>query len=102
MTRFEKIIPLEKIIKFCNEQQKIERLSLFGSIISGKLGPESDIDFLVEFYPGKTPSLLDLVEMEDELSVIIGRKADLRTPNELSHFFRKEVMDQAKLLYAKS
>ncbi|MCE5318400.1 MAG: nucleotidyltransferase family protein [Parachlamydia sp.] len=101
MNDINKIIPVKAIVNFCKAQKIISKLSLFGSIVKDKLGPESDVDFLVEFDSGKTPSLLNLVGMEDELSEIIGRKADLRTPNELSHFFRNEVIEQAKPLYVK-
>jgi hypothetical protein len=40
---------------------------------------------LVEFRPGETPSLFDLVRMERELSTLVGgQKVDLRTPQDLS------------------
>ena len=58
--------------------------------------PESDIDFLVEFEPGKTPGFFKIVSMEMELSELLeGRKIDLRTPNELSIYFRDRVMAEA-------
>jgi hypothetical protein len=61
--------------------------------------PESDIDVLVEFQPGKTPGFLKLAGMEEELSGIIGgRKVDLRTPQDLSPHFRGRVMTEAKVL----
>ena len=96
------ILPLQKIIKFCKKYPIIAKLSLFGSALSGHLRPDSDIDLLVEFEPGKTPSLFTLIDLEDELSTILGRKTDLRTPEELSRYFRNEVLAQAKSLYVKS
>lgn len=95
-------LPLKKINKFCKEHSIIAKLSIFGSALSGNLRKDSDIDLLVEFEPGKTPSLFVIIDLEDELATILGRKTDLRTPEELSPYFRKEVLAQAKSLYVKS
>ena len=74
-------------------------MSLFGSAISGKLGPDSDIDLLVEFEDGHTPGLFSIVRMEMELTGVLGRKVDLRTPDDLSKYFRDEVIRNAQLAY---
>lgn len=76
-------------------------MSLFGSALTGKLRTESDLDFLVEFDPGHVPGLIKLAGMEIELERILGRKVDLRTPHDLSRYFRDEVMRAAKVKYAK-
>jgi uncharacterized protein len=96
-TTFE--LPKDKIVEFCKKNH-IRRLSLFGSFLYGKFGPDSDIDFLVEFEPDKVPGLMRLAGMEEELSEILKRKVDLRTPQELSRYFRQEVIDSAKVQYA--
>lgn len=91
----------DELRSFC-ERHRIRRLSLFGSHLKGTAGPESDIDLLVEFEPDATPSLLDLVAMEEELSALVGgRKVDLRTPGDLSRYFRDEVVRSAEVLYAR-
>ena len=83
---------------FCR-QHHIQRLSLFGSVLRPDFKPESDIDVLVEFQPGKTPGFLKLAGMEEELSILIGgRKVDLRTPRDLSPHFRERVLKEAKVL----
>ena len=89
----------EKIAEFC-KRNYIKRLSLFGSFLQGKASPDSDIDFLVEFDPEHIPGFMRLAGMENELSEILGYKVDLRTPNELSRYFRKEVVDSAEVQYA--
>ena len=94
-------LPFKRISEFCIKHPTIAKLSLFGSALSGTLHQDSDIDLLIEFEPGKTPSLFTLIDLEDELSAILGRKTDLRTPEELSRYFRNEVLDQAKPLYVK-
>lgn len=64
-------------------------------------GPESDIDVLVEFQPGQTPGLLGIVGRELELSALFaGPKVDLRTPEDLSPYFRQDVLDEAEIQYA--
>ena len=92
-------IPHDKIAGFC-KRNHISKLSLFGSVLRGELRSDSDIDILVELDPDHIPGLITLAGMEIELSEIIGRKVDLRTPQDLSRYFRQEVVDSAKLEYA--
>ena len=91
-------MPKDKLIEFCRKNY-IKKLSLFGSALSGQLGPDSDIDLLVEFEEGRTPGLFSIVRMEMELAESLGRKVDLRTPEDLSRYFRDEVLRSAKLEY---
>ena len=78
----------------------IRRLALFGSQLKGSAGPDSDVDLLVEFLPQTRPTLLDMARIEIELSQALGgRKVDLRTPQDLSRYFRDEVMQAAQVQY---
>lgn len=92
-------IPRERLAEFCRRNH-VRRLSLFGSILREDFGPESDVDILVEFEPGKTPGLFTMAGLEIELSEMLGRKVDLRTPGDLSRYFRDEVVRTAELQYA--
>ena len=94
-------IPIKQIIEYCREHPSIAKLSLFGSALSGSLRKDSDIDLLVEFEPDQTPSLFTIVTMEDELAALIGRRTDLRTAQDLSQYFRHEVVSSARSLYVK-
>ena len=91
----------ERIADFCRRHH-IRRLSLFGSVLRDDFGPDSDVDMLVEFEPGKAPGLLALVRMEYELADLIGleRRVDLRTAQDLSQYFRDEVVALAEEVYA--
>ena len=90
------------LASLCRRRQ-IRRLSLFGSVLKGNAGPDSDIDLLVEFSPEAKPSFLDLAEIEDELSVLLGgRRVDLRTAEDLSRYFRDEVLREAEVQYESS
>ncbi len=92
--------PQEKVAEFCRKQH-IRKLSFFGSVLREDFSPESDdVDVLVDFIPGMGPGFFGLSHMELELSDILGRKVDLRTPNELSRYFRDEVVSSARTEYA--
>jgi predicted nucleotidyltransferase len=92
-------IPRGKIIEFCRRNH-ITSLSLFGSALRDDFREDSDIDLLVEFDSNHIPGLIRLAGMEIELTEILGRKVDLRTPQDLSRYFRQEVVDNAEVQYA--
>jgi hypothetical protein len=80
----------------------LKRLSLFGSHLEGSAHADSDIDILVEFDPGEEPGLLRLAEMEAELSTLLdGLPVDMRTPKDLSRYFRNEVIRSSQIQYAR-
>jgi predicted nucleotidyltransferase len=77
-------IPHEAVAEFCRKWG-IRRLSFFGSVTRDDFDPErSDVDVLVEFQPGRTPGWEYYYTIPNELSEIVGRKVDMRTPRELS------------------
>jgi hypothetical protein len=88
----------EKLAEFC-QRHHIRRLAFFGSVLRDDFRPDSDVDVLVEFEPEHTPGLITLAGMEIELSELLGRQADMRTPNDLSRYFRQEVLNMAQVLY---
>ena len=90
----------DRLAEFCRANG-ITRLAIFGSALREDFGPESDIDVLVEFAPDRAPGLLGMAGMEIDLSALFGgRKVDLRTPEDLSRYFRQEVLDMAEIQYA--
>lgn len=85
---------------YCRDHA-IKRLALFGSRLKGTARSDSDVDLLVEFEPWARPSLLDMAQMEIDLSEMLnGLTVDLRTAEELSRYFRDEVVRSAELLHA--
>ena len=95
-------IPIDqkKIIDFCRRHH-IRKLAFFGSVLRDDFRPDSDVDVLVEFEPGTIVGLIRLAGIELELSKIVQRRVDLRTPAELSRYFREEVLEKAEVQYAK-
>ena len=88
------------ITAFC-ERHPIQKLALFGSVLRDDFHPGSDVDILVWLEPGSGVGLFKMAAMEQELSEIIGRKVDLRTPGDLSQYFRQRVLDEAEVLYVR-
>ena len=94
-------VPYDRIAEFC-QRYHVHKLSFFGSVLREDFRPESDIDVLVEFEPGKTPGFA-IVTMQQELSELFaGRTVDLRTPQELSRYIRDRVMAEALVQYVQN
>ena len=92
-------VPEDEIASFCKKHH-IHKLAFFGSVLRDDFGPDSDVDILVEFEPGHVPGFFHLFDIEEELSAILGVKVDLRTPEDLSRYFRQKVLSTAEVLYA--
>jgi predicted nucleotidyltransferase len=99
MIKFTIDLSQERIAEFC-KRNHIRRLSVFGSFLREDFGGDSDIDILVEFSPDHIPGLIRLAGMENELTSILGRKVDMRTAEDLSRYFRNEVIESAEVKYA--
>lgn len=95
------VISPDTIADFCRRHH-IRKLAIFGSALRDDFGPDSDVDVLVEFLPGQVPGFFALLDMEEELTQLFrGRKADLRTPEDLSRYFRDQVMLTAEVQYVR-
>lgn len=90
----------EVLAEFCRENH-VTKLSLFGSVLREDFRFDSDVDVLVEFEEGHTPGMIGLARMEAELSTLFDREVDLRTPQDLSRYFRDEVVRTAAVQYAR-
>jgi predicted nucleotidyltransferase len=89
----------EQIAEFCREHH-LTKLAFFGSVLTDRFGPDSDIDVLFEYDQAYSLTLFGIVRMERELSELLGRKVDMRTPEDLSRYFRDEVVRNALVQYA--
>lgn len=87
-----------EITTYC-KANRIKKLSLFGSYLKGTYKKESDVDLLVEFEEDCEYGFLDIARIERELSEILGKRVDLRTPNELSKYFKDMVVREATVFY---
>ena len=90
----------EKLAEFCRANH-IRKLAFFGSVLRDDFGPNSDVDLLVEFEPGRELGLIRLAGMELDLSPLSGgRMFDMRTPEDLGHKIRSRVVESAESVYA--
>lgn len=87
----------ERLAEFCR-QNGVRRLAVFGSALRDDFGPDSDVDVLIEFAPGRTPGL-KFFWMQEELSRLFNRTVDLHTPASLSRHFRSQVLAEAEDQY---
>ena len=87
----------ERLAEFCR-QNGARRLAVFGSALRDDFRPDSDVDVLIEFEPGRTPGLR-FFWMQDELSRLFDRTVDLHTPASLSRYFRSQVLSEAEDQY---
>ena len=90
---------VEHVVEFCRRND-IRKLAFFGSVLRDDFNQDSDVDVLVEFEPGREPGFFGLTAMEREMSAMLGRQADMRTREDLSRYFRDEVVSTAEVLYA--
>jgi hypothetical protein len=89
----------EAIAPVCRKHH-VRRLQIFGSTAAGTNRPDSDVDLLVDYEPGFTPTLFSLGRLEQELSSVFdGRPVDLMRPDDLHWFIRRSVLASARTLY---
>ncbi len=91
-------IDREVLAEFCRKHG-IRKLSVFGSVLHGTNRPDSDLDLLVEFEPDVRIGMFGFAGVEIEISDLLKTKVDLRTPEDLSQYFRQQVVDEAEVLY---
>ena len=96
-------IPRDKVAAFCKHWQIVE-LAFFGSVLRDDFSPDSDVDVLVRFDPQARHTLFDLAQMQDDLSGLLGREADLiervaveQSPN---YIRRKAILQSAETICA--
>lgn len=93
-------LPQRQIADFCRRHH-IRELALFDSVLRDDFGPESDVDVLIDFEPGRDEklTLLDLVGVQNELSEIMQRDVDLVLKDGLKPFIREEVLGNSTMVY---
>ena len=93
-------VPHQRLADFCR-RWKVTELSFFGSVMRDDFRPDSDVDVLVTFDSNADWSVFDLVTMQDELAVLLGRKVDLLEEAALRNPYRRSTILQSKhVLYA--
>ncbi len=95
-------VPKDNVEAFCRRNH-IRSFAFFGSVLREDFGPGSDIDVLIEFEQAYRPGLMELVEMQEELTRIFGQKVDLveRQAVERSENYirRRHILESVEPIY---
>ena len=89
---------MDEIIKILTEHKeelkkkyKIKEIKIFGSYARGEQRETSDIDIIVDFE--ETPTLIELLRVEEEIERILGIKVDLLTEESISPFIKPYIKE---------
>ncbi len=85
----------EEILKLA-AQPGAYNVRVFGSVVRGEAGPQSDVDFLVDLEPDR--SLFDVGGLLMDLQALLGREVDIVTEKALHWYIRDRVMAEARPL----
>jgi predicted nucleotidyltransferase len=88
----------QRLVAFC-QRHRIRRLVFFGSVLRDDFRADSDVDVLYEFEPGHEPGW-EIATIQEELSALIGRRADLVPFKYLNSRIRDRVLAEAEMQYA--
>ncbi len=88
----------EKLAEICRKNH-VTFLALFGSFVRGQQNRKSDVDLAVEFDKNKKKTLLDLLRLEDELSILFKRKVDLGIFSSLNPYVAEDVKREMLVIY---
>jgi predicted nucleotidyltransferase len=97
-------IPIDpdQIAAFCR-RWNITEFALFGSVLREDFQPDSDVDVLVTFAPGTRQRLADLLDMQEELEALFGRKVDLveraAVEQNENYIIRKHILRSLERVY---
>lgn len=93
----------EQLAEFC-QRWHITELAVFGSILRDDFGPDSDVDMLVTFAPSADWSLLDHVQIREELASLLNRRVDLVSRRAIDSsenwIRRRHIQRTAQVVYA--
>jgi len=90
----------QKVAELCR-RYGVAELALFGSVLRDDFRADSDVDVLVSFGPEAHPSLLELVELREDLKDLFGREIDLVERAGLRNPFRRRaILSTAEVVYA--
>lgn len=95
----QELTELSERVKPIFKKYGIKKAGVFGSFARGDARPESDIDFLFDAGDDTRISLLDLVEMKEELSALLGRAVDLVPDGRVVARMRPSIKRDLRIIY---
>ncbi len=95
-------IDQDRLAALCRRYH-VAKLELFGSRAKGTARPDSDVDLLVSFQPGKTPGLA-FVALAEELEGLFGHSVDLLVKDDAvedrNEIRRNSILANVEVIYA--
>lgn len=92
-------LPIEALLSFCR-RNGVQELWAFGSVLGEDWRPDSDVDLLVRFLPGREPELEEMFALQDELGQMVGREVDLIEASSVTNpFVRKHIREHRVQIY---
>ena len=87
---------LRRAMPRLREEYAVRSLGVFGSFVRGEQEGGSDLDLLVEFE--RAPGLLRFLELEDELSTLLGVTVDLVQKEALKPAIGRRILQEVRLV----
>ena len=84
---------LKRELPYIKDKYRVRRIALFGSFVRGEQNKKSDVDLLVEFE--ESVGYFKFIELEDYLTMKLGAKVDLVTPDALKPIIKPDIMGEA-------
>jgi predicted nucleotidyltransferase len=94
------ILNYNDIIRLCKKYSIVE-LSIFGSSIREDFTQNSDVDILVSFGSNPDITLFDIMDLENEFSILLKREVDIVEKESLKNPIRKsKILSTREIIYA--
>ncbi len=98
---------LARYVRLLREHYAPLRIILFGSLVTGEIGPWSDIDLVIvketdRRFLDRTRDVLELLRPEVGLDVLVYTPAEFQQVTEQRAFVRDEIVGKGKVLYERS
>lgn len=90
-------IPTERIAEICR-RYGIQEMAVFGSAARNDLRPDSDVDIMVEFFPGVVHGW-EYFHLEEELAEAFGRSVDIATKKWIKPRIKPHILSEARVIY---
>lgn len=88
-----------KALRNLCERYQVQRLHLFGSVLTDGFDRDSDVDVLVEFPEDEKPGLFHLGGLQQRLTDLLGRPVDLKTPAFFDEADRRRILEESSVEY---
>jgi predicted nucleotidyltransferase len=76
------------------KKYKVNKIGIFGSLVTGKMKRKSDVDLLIEF--DDMIDLFDFIHLNDEIQQILKNRVDLVTPDTIKPYIKSKILKEVE------